>query len=99
MNTRIQAVNFEMANKLEQHIEKKLKKFEKSLDDSTLVEIKMKVVKPETNMNKETQVKFVALGSEFFASKTADTFEEGIDDTLDAVARQMEKFKEKRAGK
>ena len=39
MNTRIQAVNFEMANKLEQHIEKKLKKFEKSLDDSTLVEI------------------------------------------------------------
>ncbi len=99
MDTRIQAVNFEMADKLEKHVEKKLKRFEKTLDDSALVEIKMKVVKPETNLNKDTQVKINAFGSEFFASKVADTFEEGIDDTFDAVARQIEKFREKRAGK
>lgn len=96
MKVKIQAVNFDIAEKLEKYIAKKTRKFEKVLDESAELDIRLKVIKPETNMNKESQAKLNGLGGEFFAQKTADTFEEGIDDVLDAVARQVKKYVEKR---
>ncbi|MBQ7210654.1 MAG: ribosome-associated translation inhibitor RaiA [Paludibacteraceae bacterium] len=95
MKLNVQAVNFDIAEKLEKYIEKKTRKFEKILDDSAELDIRLKVVKRETNMNKESQATLRGLGGEFFAQKTADTFEEGIDDILEAVARQIKKYKEK----
>lgn len=96
MKVKIQAVNFDIAEKLEKYIAKKTRKFEKVLDESAELDVRLKVIKPETNMNKESQAKLNGLGGEFFAQKTADTFEEGIDDVLDAVARQVKKYVEKR---
>ena len=97
MRTTIQAVNFDIAEKLEKYIQKKTAKFNKLLDDSVELQLRLKVIKRETNMNKESQAQLVGFGGEFFAQKTADTFEEGIDDVLDAVSRQVRKHKEKAA--
>lgn len=99
MKLNVQAVNFDIAEKLQKHIEKKTRKFEKILDDSAELDLRLKVIKRETNMNKESQVTLRGLGGEFFAQKTADTFEEGIDDILDAVGRQIRRYKEKMQGK
>ncbi len=99
MKTNVKAVNFDIAEKLEKYIQKKTRKFDKELDDSVELEISLKVVKPETNMNKESQARLRGFGGEFFAQKTADTFEEGIDVVLDAVSRQVRKYKEKMQGK
>jgi len=89
MNMTINAVNFEMAEKLEQFIEKKMNRFERHLNADDKVEIRMSVVKPQTNDNKEVKIKIAGL----FAEKTADTFEEGIDACLSALESQLEKRK------
>lgn len=98
MKVNVQAVNFDIAEKLEKFIAKKTRKFEKVLDENAELDIRLKVVKPETNMNKESHVTLRGMGGEFFAQKTADTFEEGIDDILDAVSRQIKRFSDKRKG-
>ena len=59
MKLNMKAVNVEMAERLEKHIEKKTKRYEKLLPESAEMEIQMTVVKPETNINKETHVRLV----------------------------------------
>ena len=69
MNMTINAVNFEMAEKLEQFIEKKMNRFERHLNADDKVEIRMSVIKPQTNDNKEVKIRIAGL----FAEKTADS--------------------------
>ena len=95
MKLNTQAVNFEIAERLEKHIEKKTKRYEKLLPESAEMEIRMTVVKPETNLNKETSIRVIGFGSELFAQKVCDTFEEGIDACLEALDKQLEKQKDR----
>jgi putative sigma-54 modulation protein len=95
MKLNMQAVNFEIADRLEKHIEKKTKRYEKLLPESAEMVIRMTVVKPETNLNKETHVRVVGVGGELFAQKVCDTFEQGVDDCLEAIEKQIEKQKDK----
>ena len=57
MTISINAVNFEMAKKLEDFIEKKMNRFARQLKEDDKVEIRMSVVKPQTNLNKEKENK------------------------------------------
>lgn len=95
MKLNTQAVNFEIAERLEKHIEKKSKRYEKLLPESAEMEIRLTVVKPETNLNKETAIRVLGVGAELFAQKVCDTFEQGIDDCLEAIEKQLEKRKDK----
>ena len=52
-------------------------------------------MKPATAMNKEVQLEVAVPGSKLFVEKVCDTFEEGIDLTVDAMKVQLTKFKEK----
>ena len=63
-------------------------------DEIRKVEVSMKVVKPETAMNKEVALR-VNAGAELYAEKVCDTFEEAIDNCVDALLRQLQKNKEK----
>lgn len=95
MKLTVKAVNFEIAQKLEKYLEKKTQKYNKSLPENAEMEFRLTVVKPETNLNKETQLRILGVGSELFAQKTCDTFEQGIDEVLEAVNRQIEKMKDR----
>ena len=95
MITSIQAIKFEASEKLNSYIEKKMKKLEKFFDEATSAEIKLKVVKPETNDNKEVEITVIAPNKKFFASKIADTFEQAIDECAEAIEKQIEKKKKK----
>ena len=95
MKLNTQAVNFEIANRLEQHIAKKTKRYEKLLTPSAEMDIRMTVVKPETNLNKEVTIRITGIGAELFAQKTCDTFEQAIDECLEAIDRQLEKQNDK----
>jgi len=46
-------------------------------------------------MNKETSLTVTVPGTKLFVEKTCDTFEEGIDQCVDAMKVQLTKFKEK----
>ncbi len=95
MKINIQSVNFDATEKLNEHINKKTKKIEKVFDDIMSIDFYLKVVKPETAQNKQIEIKAVAPGVDFFASKTCDTFEEAIDLGLEAIEKQAKKHKEK----
>lgn len=95
MKRRIQSINFDATAALESYINKKTSKLDKFFDEILNVEVYLKVVKPETAINKEAEIKISIPGVDFFASKTCDTFEEAIDLTVDALEKQIRKFKEK----
>lgn len=92
MDIKINAIHFEATEKLNDFIVKKVEKLAKKNELVTSAEVILKVVKPETAMNKEASVKLtVPRNEDLFASKVADTFEEAIDNCVDALKRQLEK--------
>lgn len=93
METKIKAIHFDISDKLVNFINKKVDKLTRRFEAIDEVEVTLKVVKPETAMNKEAGVKITVPGNDLFASKTADTFEEAIDLCLVALEPQLEKNK------
>ena len=76
MEIKIHAIHFETSEKLEKFIEKKVSKIGKFNDEIGRIEVSLKVVKPETAMNKEAALKVVLPGTELFAQEVCNTFEE-----------------------
>ncbi len=94
MEVRIQAIHFDANQRLVDFINKKVERVLRRVPDTTDVEVTLKVVKPETAMNKEAVVRFnVPQTPELVADKVADTFEEAVDQCLEAIERQVEKKK------
>ena len=95
MKVMIQSINFDATTTLESYINKKISKLDKFFDEIINIEVYLKVVKPETAINKEAEIKISIPNVDFFASKTCDSFEEAIDLTVDALEKQIRKHKEK----
>ena len=95
MEIKIQAIHFDATEKLTQFIEKKAAKLQKTCDKITKAEFILKVMKPETAMNKETAINLSLSGKELRAAKVCDTFEEGVDLCVDSLLRQLEKYKDR----
>ena len=98
MEIRIQAIHFDATDQLQGFIEKKAAKLQRFYDEIDAIEVTLKVVKPETAMNKQADIKVKVRNEEFFASKVCDSFEESVDVSLDALQKQLQKFKEKTRG-
>ncbi len=98
MEVRIQAIHFDIAEKLTAFINKKAERLARHNVNMTEVDVTLKVVKPETAMNKEAVVRVIVPQQEdLVATKTADSFEEAIDLCMEALDRQLEKKKAKKA--
>ena len=96
MEIKIQSIHFDATEKLQAFVEKKIAKLEKSFEDIQKVEVQLKVAKPATALNKVTSAKVTVPGGRpIFVEKTCDTFEEGVDQCVDALKVQLGKFKEK----
>ena len=95
MEIRIKSIHFDATEKLQEFINKKVEKLQKSYEDIQKVEVQLKVVKPAAALNKTTSLTVTAPGNTLFVEKTCDTFEEGVDLCLDAMKVQLTKFKEK----
>jgi Ribosome-associated protein Y (PSrp-1) len=96
MKVNINAVKFRPADKLEEFINEKVSKLEKYIPECLSAEVNLKVDKPSSEMNKITDITLVIRGNDIFASKKADTFEEGVMSCVDALKVQCEKLKEKK---
>ena len=95
MDIKIQSIHFETTEKLDAFINKKVEKLSKTYEDIQKVEVQLKVEKPATALNKTTSLSVVVPGNTLYVEKTCNTFEEGIDQCLDAMKVQLTKFKEK----
>ena len=96
MNIKINDVHFNADHKLVDFVNKKVSKLDTYFDGIISAEIVLKVVKPETANNKEVQLKVsIPAKDNLYAKKQADSFEEATDLAIEAIRRQLKKYKEK----
>jgi len=95
MDIKIKAIHFDATDKLEEFVQKKVSKLEKTFEDIHAVDVQLKVTKPQTAMNKEASLEVAVPGQKLHVEKICDTFEESIDQCVDAMKVQLTKFKEK----
>lgn len=95
MDIRIQAIHFDATDQLKAFIQKKVAKLEQFFDGILTAEVTLKVVKPETVKNKHVAIRLIIKNGECFAEKVNDTFEESVDECVEALEKQLIKFKEK----
>lgn len=94
MTVRIQAIHFEIAERLTDFINKKAARLERRFPDLATFEVTLKVVKPETSMNKEVVIRATIPGSnELVANKIADSFEEAVDTAIAGIEHQLDRKK------
>lgn len=97
MEVKIQAIHFEISERLESFINKKIEKIVRRYENVVAADVNLRVIKPETAMNKEAIIKLVVpQHDDVVATKVADSFEEAVDLALEAVERQLEKLKQKK---
>jgi len=95
MDTKIQSVNFDADKALVLFVEERVGKLEQYFDNIVGVESFLKVEKSESYENKIAEIKVLLPGKEIFAKKNAKSFEEAVDESLEALRRQLIKYKEK----
>ena len=96
MEIKINSVHFTADQKLVDFVNKKVSKLDTFFDGIINAEVILKVLKPETAKNKVSELKIsIPANGYLFAKKEADTFEEATDLAIDAVRKQIDKYKEK----
>ncbi len=96
MEVIINSVHFNADQKLLDFINKKVTKLDTFFDGIINAEVTLRVLKPETPMNKISEIKISTPANGYlFAKKEADTFEEATDLAIDAMRKQLSKHKEK----
>ena len=95
MEIRIQAIHFDATSQLEAFIQKKVSKLEQYFDGIIIAEVTLKVVKPETANNKQAGILLKIKNGDCFAEKINGSFEAAIDECVEALEKQLVKFKEK----
>lgn len=96
MEVSIKAIHFDISDKLVAFVNKKIEKLTRRYEFITDVDVNLRLVKPETALNKEAGIQLMVPGlPDLFASKTANTFEEAVDLSIAALEPQLEKAKDK----
>jgi len=96
MDVKVQAVHFKADQKLIDFCEKKVNKLDLFFDGIIGAEVVLKLVNDEEKENKIAEIRLSVPSNEnLFAKKQARTFEEATDLALDALRRQLKKYKEK----
>ncbi len=96
MEVKINSVHFNADDKLVEFVNKKVAKLDTFFDGIIKVEVTLKVDKPEAANNKVAELKVSIPATDYlFAKKQANSFEEAIDLAVDAIKKQLGKYKEK----
>ena len=98
MNIKIHSIHFDADKKLLNFIEKKLKKLLLFYDGIIMAEVFLKLENVQDMENKITEIHLDIPGAEIFAKKQSRTFEEATDNVIEALRRQLLKYKKKQAG-
>lgn len=95
MKVKIQSVKFDADKKLVDFIQSKMDKMDRFIEEVLSAEVILKIDKDNELGNKVVVVKLDVTGSELMAERRCKTFEEALDQCLDAIKKQIDKYKEK----
>lgn len=95
MKLQMHSIHFDADQKLIDFIQKKADKLDTFYDRIIDGEVFMRLDKNEKNENKIVEIKLNVPGKILFAKQQADSFEAATDEAVEALRRQLKKFKEK----
>ena len=96
MEININSVHFTADKKLVDFVNRKVNKLDTFFDGIINAEVTLKLLKPEANNNKISEIKLsIPANGYLFAKKQADTFEQATDMSIDAIRKQLGKYKQK----
>ena len=98
MKVRIQSIHFNADNTLLEHIEEKVNKLVHFYDHIIGGDVFLKLDKASNTENKIVQIKLAIPGNELITRHQCKTFEEATDLCIEALSRQVKKYKEKQRG-
>ena len=98
MKININSVHFKADKKLEDFITQKVEKVCSKFSDVIGSEVTLKLDNTDTPENKIADIRIVLKGNDLFASKVSKSFEESTDLAIDALKKQLEKYKGKLEG-
>ena len=95
MQVQVHSVRFDADSKLLDFVQLKLNKLEQFHDQIIGTEVFLRLDKSDTNNNKVAEIKMAVPGKELFAKKQSRTFEEATDVAVEALRKQIRKYKTK----
>ena len=95
MKVNVKSVRFRADQKLEDFIERKLQKFFGFHEQILDADVVLKLDNNETRENKIAEIRLALKGEELFAKKQSKAFEESVDQAIDALKKQIDKYKGK----
>jgi len=96
MEVKINTVHFNADQKLMDFVNKKVAKLDTFFDGIINSDVPLKILKPEATKNKVAELKVsIPSNGYLFAKKGADSFGEATDLAVDAIRKQLGKYKEK----
>ncbi|MBM3449202.1 MAG: hypothetical protein RL092_1124 [Bacteroidota bacterium] len=95
MQITIQSIHFDADQKLLDFIEEKTNKLNTLHPSIHKVEISLRLDKNSNHENKIAEYTVKIPGSELFAKKQCKSFEEAVDNCIDALKKQVERSKDK----
>jgi putative sigma-54 modulation protein len=95
MNIKIDSVHFDADKKLIAFIERKVGKLVKKEPAIINTNVILKLDNSTGRDNKIAEIKMKVPSDEFFAKKQSKSFEESIDLTIQAIEKQLDKYKDK----
>lgn len=99
MTINISSVHFKTDQKLEEFINEKVEKLNRIHEGIIGADVTLKLENTEAPENKTADIRIKIRGNDAIASKTAKSFEEATDLTVDALKKQLTKIKEKEQSK
>ena len=89
------SIHFDADQKLVDFIQKKANKLDTFFDRIIDGEVFLRLDKDETNENKIVEIKMNIPGTQLFAKEKSKSFEAAADEAVEALRRQLKKYKEK----
>jgi putative sigma-54 modulation protein len=95
MKLKVQSIHFDADRKLLTFVEEKIEKLTHFYEDIIDGEVFLRLDKSSEKENKIAEIKLNTPGKTMFASEQCRSFEEATDSAVDALKRQITKYKEK----
>lgn len=95
MKLQMHSIHFDADAKLVEFIQKRTDKLETFYDQIIDGEVFMRLDNADSRENKVIEIKLNIPGDQLFAKREAKSFEAATDEAVEALRRQLKKFKEK----
>ncbi len=95
METKVHSIHFKADQKLVDFIQERVRKLELFNYKAISSEVFLRIDKNKEKENKIAEIKVLIPGKELFAKKQCKSFEESVDEVLEAMRKQILKEKEK----